>query len=159
MPLFVSARQRGVGRHLRPETPPGAELFPVASELIPVRSGVLTTGFAALSSAAGELDLQQSVSVVKVQPVGQQESAVEPEQAVIAARTQATSQFAALPCRRSTVQASPSSGQAVGQVAGGSQVSPPPIRPSPHIGWQSLSVDRPQPAGQQPSPSMQPVTG
>jgi hypothetical protein len=55
------------------------------------------------------------------------------------------------------VHGSPSSGQVVGQVVGGSQVSPAPIRPSPQRGLQSESVAPVQPAGQQASSSRQAV--
>jgi len=78
---------------------------------------------------------------------------------VIATCRQAASQVAALPVIRSIVHASPSSGQVAGQVVGGSQVSPAPIFRSPHVGAQSPSVAGEQPAGQQPSPEMQPVIG
>ena len=57
------------------------------------------------------------------------------------------------------VQGSPSSGQVVGQVLGGSQVSPAPMRPSPQLGLQSSSVAALQPAGQQPSLFRQAVIG
>jgi hypothetical protein len=91
--------------------------------------------------------------------VGQQASPVVPEQVVIGVWRQTASQRAGLPVRRSEVQGSPSSAQVVGQVAGGSQVSPAPIFPSPQTGAQSLSVAAVQPVGQQPSPPRQPVTG
>ena len=61
------------------------------------------------------------------------------------------------PISRSTVHGSPSSGQAVGQVDGGSQVSPAWIRPSLQVAAQSASVAAVQPAGQQPSPLKQAV--
>jgi hypothetical protein len=66
-------------------------------------------------------------------------------------------QWAGSPVSSSRVQGSPSSGQAVGQVVGGSQVSPAPIRASPQRGPQSESVATLHPAGQQPSSSRQAV--
>lgn len=80
-----------------------------------------------------------------------------PEQPVIGTWRHEASQLAAPPVNRSTVHASPSSGQVVGQVLGGSHVSPAPILRSPHVAAQSPSVAVEQPFGQQPSPSMQPV--
>jgi len=70
-----------------------------------------------------------------------------------------TLQLAASPVSCSAVQGSPSSGQEVGQVLGGSQVSPAPMRPSVQRGAQSRSLALEQPGGQQPSPAMQAVTG
>src|SRR6185295_15324891 len=81
---------------------------------------------------------QQSESVDRVQPVGQQESAFAPEQAVIGTCRQAALQVAEAPVSCSAVHGSPSSGQDVGQLAGGSQVSPAPMRPSGQWGAQSL---------------------
>lgn len=72
---------------------------------------------------------------------------------------QSTSQWAGSPLSCSIVQGSPSSGQVVGQVLGGSQVSPAPMWPSPQLGLQSESVATVQPAGQQPSLSRQAVMG
>jgi len=46
----------------------------------------------------------------------------------------------------------------MGQLDGGSQVSPAAMRPSPHITPQSRSTSAVQPAGQQPSPLVQAVT-
>ena len=54
---------------------------------------------------------------------------------------------------------SPSSGQVVGQLDGGSQVSPAPTRPSPQVAAQSLSAAALQPGGQQPSPLTQAAIG
>jgi len=71
--------------------------------------------------------------------------------------TQAALQAAASPTSLSAVQGSPSSGQEVGQLDGGSQVSKAPTCPSPQRGAQSLSVAAEHPAGQQPSPSMHAV--
>lgn len=53
------------------------------------------------------------------------------------------------------MQGSPSSGQVVGQVLGGSQVSPASTFLSPQVAWQSVSVAGVQPEGQQPSPLKQ----
>jgi hypothetical protein len=94
-----------------------------------------------------------------VHPVGQQESRPAPEQEVMGMCRQAAVQVAALPTSCSDVQGSPSSGQVVGQVLGGSQVSPAPARLSPHCGLQSLSVAAVQPSGQQPSSERQPAIG
>jgi hypothetical protein len=93
-----------------------------------------------------------------VHPVGQQPSYI-PEHAVIGTCRQAAVQSAALPVSCSAVQGSPSSGQRVGQVLGGSQVSPAPTCLSPHCGAQSRSVAAEQPGGQQPSSDRQPVIG
>ena len=61
------------------------------------------------------------------------------------------------PMSFSRVQTSPSSGQVVGQLPGGSQVSPIPMRRSLQAGAQSLSVSAVHPEGQQPSPVRHPV--
>jgi hypothetical protein len=95
--------------------------------------------------------------VAAEQPVGQQKSAFDPEQAVMGTCRQAALQWTGSPMSCSFVQGSPSSGQLVGQVLGGSQVSPAPIRPSGQWGLQSESVAVVHPAGQQPSSSRQAV--
>jgi hypothetical protein len=82
-----------------------------------------------------------------------------PEHWVIGTCRHAPVQVAALPVSCSAVQGSPSSAQVVGQVPGGSQVSPAPMSLSPHCGLQSPSLPAVQPIGQQPSPDRQPVTG
>lgn len=102
---------------------------------------------------------QQSVSLARLQPVGQHESARVPEQAVIGTCRQAAVHAAAVPVICSAVQGSPSSGQVVGQLGGGSQVSPAPIFLSPQVGAQSLSVSGEQAGGQQPSFETQVVIG
>jgi hypothetical protein len=102
---------------------------------------------------------QQSLSLPAVQPVGQQESRVAPEQAVIGIWRQAALHVSREPTIRSSVHGSPSSGQTDGQVFRGSQSSPAPSFPSPHTGAQSLSLAAPQPAGQQPSLATQAVMG
>lgn len=94
-----------------------------------------------------------------VQPVGQHRSLVLPEQIVSAAEAQAALQVAAPPASVSTVQASPSSGQVVGQVEGGSHVSPPSTTPFPHTGAQSESVWPLHPRGQHLSPAAHAVMG
>jgi len=94
---------------------------------------------------------QQSLSVAEVQPVGQQWSAAAVEQVVIGTWRQAALQVSGLPTSTSAVHGSPSSGQVVGQVLGGSQVSPFPTWPSPQTGRQSESLVSSQPTGQQPS--------
>jgi hypothetical protein len=63
-------------------------------------------------------------------------------------------QFLALPLRRSAVQAAPSL-QEVGQLEGGSQLSPLSSKPFPQLAEQSPSVLLPQAGGQQPSPVLQ----
>jgi hypothetical protein len=63
-------------------------------------------------------------------------------------------QLAALPVEPSIVHAFPSLHE-LGQLAGGSQVSPASIVPLPQVVEQSLSVLTLQPAGQQPSPLVQ----
>src|SRR6185436_10889540 len=57
----------------------------------------------------------------------------------------------------SWVQGSPSSGQVVGQLEAGSQVSVLSTRPLPHTGTQSVSFIPLQPGGQQRSPAVQAV--
>jgi hypothetical protein len=104
----------------------------------------------------GAYEPQQSRSFAAVQPVGQQASRAF-EQAVIGMWRQAVLQVAGSPTNRSLVHGSPSSAHEVGQVLGGSQVSPEPMRPSPQRGSQSLSLTAEQPCGQQPSSFMQPV--
>jgi hypothetical protein len=78
---------------------------------------------------------------------------------VTGAWTQATLQRSGAPTSISVVQGSPSSGQVVGQVALGSQVSPAPTCLSPHIPAQSLSLAALQPGGQQPSSFEQATRG
>ena len=75
-------------------------------------------------------------------------------QVTICVLVQATLQLTALPVMMSVVQGLPSA-QVVGQVAGGSQVSPKSRWPFPQVTGQSLSVSTVQPAGQQPSLWMQ----
>jgi hypothetical protein len=87
-----------------------------------------------------------------VQPVGQHPSPLAPEQMVIGVRWQRALHWSGEPVSFSRVQASPSSGQVVGQLPGGSQVSPIPMRPSLHRGAQSLSSTAVHAAGQHPSP-------
>src|SRR6478752_2348706 len=100
---------------------------------------------------------QQSVSLPRVQPVGQHRSAFVPEQVVIGTCRQAVLHVSEAPVSCSVVHGSPSSRQLVGQLLGGSHVSPAPTRLSPHFGAQSLSVSAEQAAGQHPSFGMQPV--
>ncbi len=71
---------------------------------------------------------EQSSSLFALQSAGQQPSPA--AQVVIIACVQAASQLSALPVRASLVQLLPSS-QLVGQLEGGSQVSPRETRPSP----------------------------
>jgi hypothetical protein len=98
----------------------------------------------------------QSESLLALHPVGQQPS---PEtQVVMAVWVQATLQVALLPVIWSVVQAMLSL-QEVGQEDFGSQVSPFSTTPLPHLGEQSESVLALHPAGQQPSPETQVVTG
>jgi hypothetical protein len=98
----------------------------------------------------------QSESLLALQPAGQQPS---PEtQVVMAVWVQATLQVALLPVIWSVVQAMLSL-QEVGQEDFGSQVSPFSTTPLPHFGEQSESVLALHPAGQQPSPETQVVTG
>ena len=69
---------------------------------------------------------------------------------------QATLQLAALPVRVSVVQALPSL-QLVGQLLGGSQVSPGSTTPLSQVAEQSSSSLALQPLGQQPSPLLHAV--
>ena len=91
---------------------------------------------------------EQSASVALVHPEGQQPSPAAHD--VMGVVLQAALQLAALPVSVSLVQELESS-QLVGQLAGGSQVSPGSTVPSPHVCEQSASVEGPHPAGQQPS--------
>jgi hypothetical protein len=104
------------------------------------------------------VSFQQSVSLDAVHPVGQHESALAPEQALIGTCRQTALHVSAEPIIWSIVQGSPSSGQVVGHEAGGSQVSPAPMCPSEQRAAQSLSLAW-QPAGQQPSSETQAVIG
>jgi hypothetical protein len=99
---------------------------------------------------------EQSVSVASSQPSGQQPSP--PVQAVTGSCVHRAEHVAALPVMRSSVQGSVSP-QDVGQLEGGSQVSPASIVPLPHVVEQSESVAGLHPAGQQPSPALQDVIG
>src|SRR5215831_20290449 len=103
----------------RPPTGGPAVLFPARSRYL--RQGLPSCQAAPYRKAETILHLQQSTSVAWVHPVGQQRSAVVPEQAVMGTWVQATLQWAASPVSRSIVQRSPSSGQLVGQLSGGSQ--------------------------------------
>jgi hypothetical protein len=100
----------------------------------------------------------QSLSVLALHPAGQQLSPL--IQAVIGV-WQTAVQFAALPSSVSSVHASPSSVQLVGQDAGGSQVSPYSTAPLPQVTQQLMSLLALQLAGQHPSSedSEQVVTG
>jgi hypothetical protein len=104
------------------------------------RSGVVTTPSPHVAL--------QSLSLPIVQPGAQQPSP--PLHAVIGDVAHATLQFAALPVMKSVVHAMPSL-HVTGHDAGGSQVSPICITPSPQLAEQSPSVAVVQPAGQHPS--------
>ncbi len=95
----------------------------------------------------------QSLSVEESQPSGQQPSSS--VHRVTGVAEQVASQVSALPTRVSVVQVSLSS-QVVGQVDGGSQVSPGSTTPSPQVGVavQSSSTVSSQPGAQHPSPSL-----
>jgi len=94
----------------------------------------------------------QSESVVLSQPDGQQPSPA--AQLEIGVLLHAASHVAASPESESIVHASESS-QSVGQLLGGSHVSPLSMTPLPQVTEQSLSVVLSQPAGQQASPPAQ----
>jgi hypothetical protein len=98
----------------------------------------------------------QSASLPGVQSGGQHPSPV--AQAVMPAKVQRAVQADAEPDRVSRVQAMPSS-QDVGQVAGGSQVSPGSSAPLPQVAGQSVSASWSHPDGQHPSPAWQATTG
>jgi hypothetical protein len=93
----------------------------------------------------------QSASVAVVQPDGQQPS---PEAQTVWAPSsmQCAVQSAAVPVSFRFVQ--PMAGQVVGQLPGGSQLSPASSTPLPQAATQSLSLVALQPGGQQPSPLM-----
>jgi hypothetical protein len=94
----------------------------------------------------------QSLSLLLLQPAGQQESPG--MQLVMSAKLHATLQLAMLPTLVSVVHAVPSL-QSVGQKVVGSQVSPTSVTPLPQLDVQSASDAASQPAGQQPSPFTQ----
>jgi len=96
----------------------------------------------------------QSLSLAAVHPPGQQLS---PEAQVIClpASTHLAVQVSGAPSSFCRVQ--PMAGHLVGQLEGGSQVSPVSMAPFPHEAWQSLSLAALQPGGQQPSPPRQAV--
>jgi hypothetical protein len=91
----------------------------------------------------------QSVSFALVQPGGQQPSP-EAHAVCMPSSTQRAVQVAAVPVSFCFVH--PIGGQLVGQLLGGSQVSPASVAPLPQAGLQSLSFVALQPEGQQPSP-------
>jgi hypothetical protein len=97
----------------------------------------------------------QSESEDSSHPGGQHPSP--PTQSVTALCEHWAEHEAALPVMKSSVQLSPSS-QSVGQLEGGSQVSPGSITPSPQLIEQSESDAGSHPSGQQPSPSSHAVT-
>ncbi len=99
---------------------------------------------------------EQSLSVAGVQPGGQQPSSW--SHSVMMLKLQLTLQLSALPVMISTVQATRSS-QVVGQVPGGSQVSPYSMALLPQLTEQSSSMVLSQPGGQQPSPESHSVMG
>lgn len=90
----------------------------------------------------------QSRSLFALQPLGQHPSP--PVHVVIAEKEQARVQLALLPIRVSRVQARPSLHE-VGQLPGGSQVSPGSTTLLPHTASQSRSLTALQAEGQQPS--------
>ena len=98
----------------------------------------------------------QLLSLLALQPGGQQLSPL--AHATMGVCVQAALQVAALPVITSAVQGLPSL-QVVGQVAGGSQVSPGSTTPLPQVELQSLSLLCVHPLGQQLSLLMQPTTG
>ena len=98
----------------------------------------------------------QSLSLFRLQPLGQHPSP--PEQAEMGVWVQCTLQVLGLPVIVSVVHGLLSL-QLVGQVPGGSQVSPASTAPLPHTGLQLLSELALQPLGQQPSLLVQVVIG
>ena len=96
--------------------------------------------------------VEQSLSLLTSQAAGQQPSSLAHETMTVL--EQAALQVAALPVMASRVHTFESS-QSVGQVDGGSQVSPASTTPLPHEAEQSISEAVSQPVGQHPSPSAQ----
>ncbi len=96
----------------------------------------------------------QSLSFAVVQPAGQQPS---PDTQIVCApsSTHFAVQLAAVPVSLRFVQ--PIGAQEVGQLPGGSQLSPASTTPLPQEATQSVSSLALQPAGQQPSPLRQAV--
>jgi hypothetical protein len=116
--------------------------------------GQLPSHFSLPSTAPFPHFALQSLSLVALQPAGQQPSPW--AQAVwVPSAVQAAVQVAAAPV--SLRRAQPIQGQVAGQLEGGSQVSPASVAPFPHLATQSLSLVALQPAGQQPSPFVQAV--
>lgn len=97
---------------------------------------------------------EHSASVNALHPLGQHPSPFAQE--MIEVCEHAALQFAALPVRTSVVQALPS-WQELGQLDGGSQVSPGSTTVFPQLWEQSRSVADEHPLGQQPSPLAQEV--
>jgi hypothetical protein len=97
----------------------------------------------------------QSVSFVLLQVEGQQSS---PEAQVVCCLS-FTHSAVQLPGLTSFLSWQRIAGQAVGQLASGSQVSDPSLTPLSHLVAQSLSVVALQPGGQHPSLALQVVSG
>jgi hypothetical protein len=99
---------------------------------------------------------EQSLSLLALHPGAQHPS---PDlHSVMGEKLHAAEQLAALPVRRSMVQALPSL-QLVGHVDGRSQVSPVSTTPFPQLGEQSLSLLALHPGAQHPSPDLHSVMG
>jgi hypothetical protein len=117
---------------------------PIAGQLV----GQLPSHFSPVSTTPLPQRGAQSLSLLALQPVGQQPSA-KAHVVCVPSSTQAAVQAAALPASRFLAQ--PTHGQEVGQLEGGSQVSPLSTAPLPQRATQSPSLVALQPAGQQPS--------
>src|SRR5262245_4745765 len=152
---------RGVRVQVAVQVPPLARVA-ISSQVVTQLLGFGQVDSGSQVSPASTRPLPQTagqslsrVLAVPLQLAGQQPSLS--MQAVIGVKVQAAVQVIAVPVSMSAVQALPSL-LVVGQEVGGSQFSPVSSRPLPHTLWQSLSrLPGPvlQPAGQQPSPSMQ----
>ena len=129
-----------------PGNPVRVELFPVRLRVIPVRLGYLRRSLPPCQARDAPVSRPRTGSFSSRRRCracsrsGSSRSASSAEQVVIGsvAAGGVAGVGGALSC--SGVHGSPSSGQVVGQLLGGSQVSPAPTRPSPHFGAQSLSV-------------------
>jgi hypothetical protein len=99
---------------------------------------------------------EQSLSVLKSHPAGQHPSSCSQE--TMGTLVHTALQFDGLPVIESRVHSMPSS-QSVGQVSGGSHVSPSSMMLFPQLKEQSLSFVESQPAGQHPSASAQEMMG
>jgi len=138
-------------KEVEPQTAPAA-----LSLLISVMTSLSKEAQSEGHEAALRQSTMQSSSFDELQLEGQHPSPFVHE--VMGLWSQVTLHVDGLPDMTSDVHGFPSS-QLVGQLDGGSQVSPSSIAPLPHSAAQSLSVVLLHPSGQQPSPFVHEVMG